>query len=339
MAWSVDTLAAFIRGVLECDPDAAGGTVPDRLKAVVREAGAYLWNVWDWRFRQRDGTLTIAASGEQAVLPADFSEFDHRELRESGDLYPLVLTEGTYRFQRAKDLGGSGVSIPDVGLVKKDWSRGYGYWYAVFTPASDGERTYPFWYLVADPWNQRARLATAFTAADADLLFVARTPGVAGNAVTVAFVAGGALAVTVATNAITVTYVAATTTAAQVKAAVEASTTASALVHVSYAFGQAGTGVVNALATAYLSGPMADSAYPNWPDEKNFSEGWELRALATAQKRFGKPAEGDRTMRDFEKWLEDQKAENDETLRLPNERIEDAMGDEFMHASNFIGNY
>jgi len=45
--WTVTLLAAQIRGELDQDADAAGGTVPGRLKNIIKESGIELWRASD----------------------------------------------------------------------------------------------------------------------------------------------------------------------------------------------------------------------------------------------------------------------------------------------------
>lgn len=108
-----------------------------------------------------------------------------------------------------------------------------------------------------------AKLTTSFAGINNDLIYSAKaTSTVGGNAISVAHVVAGnntALSVSVTGNAITVNVAtdgagAPTSTAAQVKAAVEASGPAAALVTVAHAPGNNGTGVVAAAGAAFLSG-------------------------------------------------------------------------------------
>lgn len=109
----------------------------------------------------------------------------------------------------------------------------------------------------------KATLSTALTGSNNDLDYTAVAYGTGGNSITIAYVdpAGNnqALAVSVATNAISVSLAtdgggAITSTAAQVKAAIEASAAAAALVTVANKSGNDGTGVVTALTATALSG-------------------------------------------------------------------------------------
>lgn len=109
--------------------------------------------------------------------------------------------------------------------------------------------------------NSNGQLATNF-GGNADVQYVAKAVGTAGNLVTVAYVVAGnntALSVSVTGNAITVNLAtsaggAPTSTADQVIAAVNASGPASALVGASRAANQNGTGVPTAMTVTLLGG-------------------------------------------------------------------------------------
>lgn len=94
--------------------------------------------------------------------------------------------------------------------------------------------------------------------------YIAKTPGTAGNAITVAYVVAGLntpLTVTVAGSAITVNVAtngagAATSIAADVRRAVQGNAAANALVQIQRAPGSDGTGVVAAQAATALTGAV-----------------------------------------------------------------------------------
>lgn len=108
----------------------------------------------------------------------------------------------------------------------------------------------------------RATLTTALAGTNNDLLYKANLRGAAGNNIRVRYVVAGAstpLSVAVSGNDITVNVATngssdATSTAAQVRDAVNASTDAGRLVTAENATGNDGTGVVAALAYTNLSG-------------------------------------------------------------------------------------
>lgn len=112
-----------------------------------------------------------------------------------------------------------------------------------------------------------ATLTTALAGANNDLTFTAVTPGVGGNSITIVYAVAGnntALSVSVTSNAITVNLATngggtATSTAAQILAAIQASAPASALVNVALAATNDGTGVAIALSST----PLASGAEAN----------------------------------------------------------------------------
>lgn len=106
-----------------------------------------------------------------------------------------------------------------------------------------------------------ATLSTSLTGTNNDLDFTAVTAGLAGNLITIAYVNPGAEtaseSVSVSGTAITVTLrsVSSTlSTAAQVKAAIEANAEADALVSVANKSGNDGSGVVTAMTATALAG-------------------------------------------------------------------------------------
>lgn len=118
-----------------------------------------------------------------------------------------------------------------------------------------------------------ATLSTNLTGSNNDLIYTARDFGTAGNSTTVAYADPGgnnaALSVSVSSAAITVNLAtgsggAITSTAAQVKAAIEASAAASALVSVALKTSNDGTGVVTALSATNLAGGVNPVAAPGF---------------------------------------------------------------------------
>jgi hypothetical protein len=108
-----------------------------------------------------------------------------------------------------------------------------------------------------------ATLTTDLAGDDNDMVYTAKTPGAGGNDITVAYVdpeaANQSLAVGVAGSAITVDLATdgdelITSTAAQIKTAIEASGAANALVSLANAGGNDGSGKVTAMAAANLTG-------------------------------------------------------------------------------------
>jgi hypothetical protein len=130
----------------------------------------------------------------------------------------------------------------------------------------------------SDAANTAASLTTALTGNNNDMKFTAKAPGTGGNSITVAYVDPSAndatLSVSVTGSAITVNLAtssegAITSTAAQIKAAIEASAAANALVAVAHHTGNDGSGVVIALAATNLTGG-ANLAAPVVSDGTNW---------------------------------------------------------------------
>lgn len=127
--------------------------------------------------------------------------------------------------------------------------------------------------------NIHAFLETALAGANNDIAFVAKAPGAGGTAITITIAVAGnntALSIGVVGNAITINSATdgsgvATSTAAQVIAAIKASAAASALVHVENKTGNDGTGAVVALAATNLidvpgTTPTLDQKLQTSPD-------------------------------------------------------------------------
>lgn len=169
MGWTVDTMAAQIRGELECDPDAAGGTVPARLENVIVEAGRGLWNGADWRFRWRQGTLTTAAGTATAALPDDFGEMAQRQLRRTGGYWSndLWFAEDASRWQEYCDqfdlTDTDDRDKPRLATIVQDLDDTTDFtWEVMLAPIPDAIYTYKFWYLTVDPWTNGTITGEAF---------------------------------------------------------------------------------------------------------------------------------------------------------------------------------
>lgn len=119
-------------------------------------------------------------------------------------------------------------------------------------------------------WDDKALLETA-QGSNKDLVFTAKAvaagaalgkyyPGAAGNLVSIAYVHTGSLSISVSGPDITVNINAGTTTAAQIKAAIEAHATAQHMVSVAYKAGQNGSGTPAAMVKTNLAGGAYYSA-------------------------------------------------------------------------------
>lgn len=131
-----------------------------------------------------------------------------------------------------------------------------------------------------------ATLTTALTGTNNDLVYTSKLPGTDGNSISVTYVVAGAstpLSVSVSGNDITVNVATdgssvATSTAAQVAAAIAALPAAAALVNTANAASNDGTGVVTALSkTSLASGAYrvgsSSSRLHGTPYKDGFSKG------------------------------------------------------------------
>jgi hypothetical protein len=134
----------------------------------------------------------------------------------------------------------------------------------VFGPLGDSCR----WGWTLGGSSIAATMTTALAGANNDMTYTADVAGSGGNSITVRYVdpaaISQALGVVVVGNAITVNLAtdgagAITSTAAQVKSAIDGSAPAAALVDVANAGGNSGAGVVTAMAATALSGGVTNS--------------------------------------------------------------------------------
>lgn len=155
--WSQSTVAKvaeMIRGQINADPDAPGGTVPDRLSIVVRAAGIRVWNMADWDFRGRAGTLTVADTDTSVEVPDDFGKLDSKWLRDNSDKMALQFFSDARLYQtRADGYATDDTGMPEIAIVQTrtvadDYQMEF-----VFKPTSDGAYTFPYRYMARDPWS------------------------------------------------------------------------------------------------------------------------------------------------------------------------------------------
>jgi hypothetical protein len=155
-AWTNATLAAQLRGQLDVDPNATGGTVPDRLTDLVIVAGTEVWDAYDWMFRRKRGTLTLTQGAATVSLPADFASIDQRWVNQYNKSAGLRFTSDPVEFQQIEDQVLSGdTGNPQVACIYKDpaaTSATGMAWIARVSPAPDDAYTYTYWYLELNPW-------------------------------------------------------------------------------------------------------------------------------------------------------------------------------------------
>jgi hypothetical protein len=153
-AWTVTTLGAHLRGQVNADADAAGGSVPDRVKTTIRAAAIELWTCRDWDFRRTLGSLATTASTADYASPTAFAELDQRWLRDrDSTLSMLRFTTDPIRFQETADLYTSTqTGQPEIAYVF--WDSSTKAWKFKLSPIPNKVYTYPYWYLTADPFTQ-----------------------------------------------------------------------------------------------------------------------------------------------------------------------------------------
>ncbi len=155
--WTSDSLAAHVRGILNVDPNASGGTVPDRLLQTTIAAGVELWNRHDWRFRIRTATLTVAADASTADLATDFGELYGRWWRDAEEQSFLKFYDDAMLWQRQADLfdvdDGNDDGKPQHALITRKTATTTSFaWHVQFERSADQEYKWPYWYMAASPW-------------------------------------------------------------------------------------------------------------------------------------------------------------------------------------------
>lgn len=154
--WTVTNLGLHIRGLINSDADAAGGSVPDRISNAIIACGQRLWNNYDWRFRRKQGTLTITAAEASEAAPSDFAELDQNWLKDYSETSTgLRFVQDQAEYQRRADmLESTDTGTPDTATIA--WDQTSAAWKFYWTPTSDGSYTYSYWYLTIDPWTTGA---------------------------------------------------------------------------------------------------------------------------------------------------------------------------------------
>ncbi len=152
--WTATTLTAHLRGVLNVNPDAPGGTTPNRVMEIAIAAAIELWNCHDWIFRQKQGTLAISATDTTEALPADYGEMSHRWIRDNNEYGELKFYDDPGTWQReVDDYADTDDGPPRFALITRDTTTSPYKWYIKFSPTADQNYSYLYWYVVCDPWT------------------------------------------------------------------------------------------------------------------------------------------------------------------------------------------
>lgn len=125
------------------------------LRHIVRQSGIGLWAGWDWRFRAKQGTLTVTAGDSELEAPTDFGELDQRWLRDYDDNATLRFTETPSTYQQIADTYDStDTGAPRIACFVRDTDETESFiWKILLSPTSDADYSYKYWYVVADPWT------------------------------------------------------------------------------------------------------------------------------------------------------------------------------------------
>ena len=162
-AWTTDSLTAHLLAELNRRRSTTGSN-PDRLEDIVREAGAWLWNSTDWRFRRKTANLTTVADTATVDMPNDFGEMDHRWLRDSTYDFGLRFTEQVQFYQAfANRYTSTDTGVPRVAVIVQDMAETTTFkWHFLLTPTPDAAYVYPYWYLQLDPWTEQINASSSF---------------------------------------------------------------------------------------------------------------------------------------------------------------------------------
>ena len=153
MAHSVDTLANELLGELNQDRNASGGSVPDRLTNIVRAELRIAWNIEEWLFRRREGSLSIDADATEATLPGDFEKIDSAYLKDRAEPGWLRFTDNaTEALEEESAWGTTDTAHPYLALIVRDFADPDALaWKVKLIPKSDAAYTKPFFYFTACP--------------------------------------------------------------------------------------------------------------------------------------------------------------------------------------------
>jgi len=167
--WTVTSLAAHIRGELEMNPDAPGGAIPTRLENIIIECAKSLWDTHEWRFRRKQGTLSITAGDYDISLPSDFGRLDQRWMRQAAESdSDLTFVEDVTYFQKYADRfdrsDTNDRGRPRMACIVQDYDTSTKFVWEVFlAPVPDDSYSYLYWYLTLNPWIAATNGGTSFS--------------------------------------------------------------------------------------------------------------------------------------------------------------------------------
>jgi len=170
--WSVNTLADDGIAEVVQDRNAAGGTIPDRVKIACRRALIQLWVMKPWQWYRRSGTLTIVAATATADLAADFRQLDSRWVndRSAARSNSLTFTNNARDFVAFQGrYAATDTGRPQLALVTRKQATTTSWtWQVQLTPLPDAAYSMEYVYLPACPLSLPSN--AAHYKGDADLV-------------------------------------------------------------------------------------------------------------------------------------------------------------------------
>ena len=155
VAYTADSLAQELRGIVNSSPNTPAGSVPDKVMKIVHFAGIKLWDKVDWEFRRITATLTLADATAEQDAPNDFAKFDQKWLRETDDGTGLKICSDVRRYQSLIEVYTStDTGTPAVMTAITESSSAPHKWKFIWQPKCDEEYTFPYWYLRSNPWQR-----------------------------------------------------------------------------------------------------------------------------------------------------------------------------------------
>lgn len=145
--WSVNTLCDHMVGLFTVSRNAAGGTIPDRVKNIVRNCLRAVWNAEDWRWQIAIDTLTVDSGDSTITLPQDYRKAATPVVKDVDEGCWLRFTNNVSRWQKVD----SGYTTDDdqhpvLATAIYDDSEDCK-WILNITPESDATYNFQFPYL------------------------------------------------------------------------------------------------------------------------------------------------------------------------------------------------
>ena len=155
--WTRTTLHDHLIGELGSDAG-AGTSGIDRLDDIIEESFGYVHDCHDWRFRQRDATVTVNDGDSSYALTTNYSDFaklDMRTLEETSHNSSLRFTNDKAEFMNRKSRwtvsGTLQDGAPELAQIVPDTSLATFGWKIEFVPEANATYEYTIPYLCKAP--------------------------------------------------------------------------------------------------------------------------------------------------------------------------------------------